>query len=82
MVQVKNEYGSFGSDTEYQQSARTCQPGTQTPYPRRRPLSQRSFPAAPGQRPLAETGDEWQAGKVYLNLECQTQPPGFNALPI
>jgi putative transposase len=23
---------------------------------------------------LAETTDEWEAGKVYLNMECQTQP--------
>jgi transposase-like protein len=23
---------------------------------------------------LAETSDEWESGKVYLNMECQTQP--------
>jgi putative transposase len=23
---------------------------------------------------LAETNDEWEAGKIYLNMECQTQP--------
>jgi transposase-like protein len=23
---------------------------------------------------LAETSDEWETGKIYLNMECLTQP--------
>lgn len=23
---------------------------------------------------LAETSEEWESGKIYLNMECQTQP--------
>ena len=53
----------------HEQPAGTGEYGTQTPHPRGGSVSQRSFLLRLVTALLAETSEEWETGKTYLNME-------------